>query len=76
MTIGLFAVLVPLLLFGRSVLDQHASKTEVPAWQRARDRWSEVYYCCRDDIVFIGDEDPEPVERLDVLLYPNGHSRV
>lgn len=56
---------------------QSAIRDETPRWQQARERWMRLYYCGRDDIVFIPQEllvlSPE---RVADLLYPASESLV
>lgn len=40
------------------------------AWQRAFSRWKNLYYCARDDVVFIpGEGDSAPLQMLEDYLY-------
>lgn len=41
----------------------HVQRVEKPRWRRAKERWDKLYYCSRDDIVFI------PSENKSVPLY-------
>jgi hypothetical protein len=63
-----FGVLAPLIAFGRAFLDNRRRKLSLPAWREACDRWSQLYYCSRDDMVFLPGEkigvEPDEIDRL------------
>ncbi len=67
-TIVLFGLLLPLLLLWRTVLQQRAFRRQLPQWRHVRARWSRLYYCFRDDVVFYGGSDvavsPDSVRSL------------
>jgi hypothetical protein len=45
-------------------------REELPRWQRAMDRWNNLYYCARDETVFIpGEGKAIPVAQTDKYLY-------
>ncbi len=50
--------------------EEQRMKTEIPVWERAMKRYDMVYYCERDDIVFIpATNEYDKPERLKELLY-------
>jgi len=80
---------LPALLIGASLLllavfllglrrwwkagDRSRFESAMPAWERAMERWENLYYCQRDDVVFIpGGNDGASVlaDDIDELLYP------
>ena len=43
---------------------------DIPIWQHAMDRWNQLYYCYRDDVVFIPNERRSvPIEQMRNLIY-------
>lgn len=49
---------------------QHYDGVELPRWERAAARWTQLYYCARDDGVFIpGQGQLVPVDRVASFLY-------
>ena len=47
------------------------SRHRLAEWQIAMDRWNAMYYCLRDDGVFIpGEKDFAPLERMQQLIAP------
>jgi hypothetical protein len=68
-----FAIFLPLFLLARYYNNHWRLRTEMPAWQNAMNRWHSVYYCYRDDVVFVAGEDvavqPEHAQRL---IYEGG----
>ncbi len=50
-------------------------QTEIPIWENAIQRWSQLYYCYRDDIVFIpGEDEAIPKSRLTAYIYQSSFS--
>jgi hypothetical protein len=65
-----FAGVIPLAAALRYFLGCRAAALKYPGWLRARDRWERLYYCFRDDAVFLqGEEQTEPASDMDLLLY-------
>ena len=67
-----FALLVPALLIYQFVRARSHFRKELPAWLSARRRWSGLYYCPADDIVFapvLGGASVPPAE-IESLIYP------
>lgn len=76
--LGLLAVALGAVLWllpitiSRKQLRSEKQRCEVqrPSWQRAMNRWERLYYCARDDGVFIPGETPfVPIEKIQELLY-------
>jgi hypothetical protein len=74
--VGLAAVMVsPCLgcvVYGRRSGGRHRQKyaIEKPRWDRAVHRWERLYYCARDDGVFIPGETPFiPIDKMQEFLY-------
>jgi hypothetical protein len=45
-------------------------RDDLPRWQRARDRWDQLYYCMRDETVFIPTENKAiKVDDMEKYLY-------
>lgn len=44
---------------------------ELPRWERAMKKWNELYYCVRNDVVFIPDNSLvcKPASEMSQLLY-------
>lgn len=50
--------------------ERNSHEPRMQAWERACDRWQQLYYCQRDDGVFIpGHSTFVPVEKMDAYLY-------
>jgi len=46
------------------------------SWQKAMDNWNNLYYCHRDDCVFVeGDQSFAPIEELQSYLYKDSPNR-
>lgn len=44
------------------------TEAELPRWERAREKWNQLYYCTRDDVVFVAGKRAAPsVEMLNYL---------
>lgn len=57
LTAGIGWIAIPLLLY-RAHNNRHAYYVQdYRNWQKAMHRWSEMYYCSRDDVVFAPDAD-------------------
>jgi len=45
-------------------------QVEIPRWQNAMERWNQLYYCFRDDGVFIpADDQLEPIAQMTEYIY-------
>jgi hypothetical protein len=69
--IAWFALLVPALLVYQFLRARNDFRKQLPLWLSARRRWSGLYYCPSDDIVFapvLGASVP-PAE-IESLIYP------
>jgi hypothetical protein len=65
-----FAGVIPLAAALRYFLGCRSAAMKYPAWLRARERWERLYYCFRDDIVFLPEEGvTEAAAAMDALLY-------
>ena len=65
-----FAGVIPLAAALRYFLGCRNAALKYPGWLRARERWERLYYCFRDDVVFLPDEGiTEPAADMDNLLY-------
>lgn len=66
-----FALVIPVLLIWRHVHSANTARDEMPRWLEATRRWSYLYYCRRDDLVYIPrfKQGVSP-DRVDELLYP------
>ena len=58
-----FGVLIPGVLVVRYLQSRSDLKREMPLWMLARRRWTGLYYCSRDDVVF--------AETSDVVAAPS-----
>ena len=68
--IGWFGFVSPVLSGRRLNLAKQAARRQLPLWAQARERWSRLYYCSRDDVVFVANEERcESPEQLLDLLY-------
>lgn len=50
----------------------HVQQVEIPRWERVMERWNQLYYCSRDDCVFIPSTNqavPVPVSQMRDYLY-------
>jgi hypothetical protein len=46
------------------------NEIELPRWEKAMQRWNNLYYCFRDDCVFVpGSEDFSPIAEMRDFLY-------
>jgi hypothetical protein len=60
---------LPAAAFARYLWLSYRAKRHLPLWSEARDRWSRLYYCSWDDVVFLRDEDDfETPDRVFELL--------
>jgi hypothetical protein len=67
--IGWFGVAGPAWSAWRLYTDKQAAERALPLWVQARERWSMLYYCSRDDVVFVANEErsESPDQLLDLL---------
>src|SRR5690606_21399467 len=54
--LGWFGVVIPVVLVAQFVHSRLNYRRELPRWAHARRRWTGLYYCSRDDVVFLPDE--------------------
>jgi hypothetical protein len=69
---GLLATAVALLVLRQiwKVRDAAECEREMPQWERAMARWEQLYYCPKDDVVFIpGEGEPVLADNIDELVY-------
>lgn len=65
-----FGFIVPAALFWRADRQIKAAARELPVYRTARSRWERSFYCNRDDVVFIPDENVmEHPDHMSKLLY-------
>jgi hypothetical protein len=68
--IAWFAIGMPAWALWRFWSEHQAVKAQEPSWQEARSRWARLYYCTRDDVVYMpGEKRAESPEQVDALLY-------
>jgi hypothetical protein len=75
--IAWFGVLIPCILIWRYVQSRHElHHKELPLWALARRRWTSLYYCSRDDIIFAPNTTllASPHEIRSLLYEPPGPS--
>jgi hypothetical protein len=68
----LLSIGVALLVAGRKLMQWQTRQflMEKPAWENAVRRWQRMYYCARDDGVFIpGEASFMPIDKVQELLY-------
>lgn len=69
-TVAWFGLVMPALLLGRYLTSRRHTRLAMPVWRAAIERWSRLYYCFRDDVVFLApDGTAAPAERARDLLY-------
>jgi hypothetical protein len=67
-----FGLVIPIVLIWRHVHSVNSARDETPRWLEATRRWSYLYYCRRDDVVYIPRyRQAVRPERMDELLYPS-----
>ncbi len=69
---GLLVAAVVLLVIRQiwRIRDAAECEREMPRWERAMERWEQLYYCRRDDVVFIpGEGAPVLADDIDELIY-------
>jgi hypothetical protein len=67
--ISWFGLLVPTVAIARAGTQQHRVRLLMPRWQAATQRWNNLYYCERDDVVFSPDDAAcLPPERMNEIL--------
>jgi hypothetical protein len=69
---SLFLLALVACIYG--VRKQNASnadfeRTKLPQWKHKMKRWNQLYYCYRDDVVYIPGEASVPVSRMMEYLY-------
>jgi hypothetical protein len=64
-----FGLVHPILSAWRLYRAKQAEQRNLPLWAQARDRWSRLYYCSRDDVVYVAWEEryETPDQILDLL---------
>jgi hypothetical protein len=68
-----FGVLIPGVLILRYAQSRMDRERELPAWRQAHRRWTSLYYCSRDDVVFSSVlSGAVPPQEMSAMLYP-GH---
>jgi hypothetical protein len=45
------------------------TEAELPRWERALEKWKQLYYCTRDDVVFVAGKRPAPSAEMLKYLY-------
>jgi hypothetical protein len=51
---------------------EQVQRVEIPRWEKAMARWNKLYYCSRDDCVFIPEEDTSaPIAQMMNYIYPS-----
>jgi hypothetical protein len=66
----LLAVFMPLVQIAKWYLSLRQLRVSWPAWERAMERWQQVYYCYRDDVIFIrGEGHGFPPDQMAQLVY-------
>jgi hypothetical protein len=69
-TVAWFGFLIPLVLFVEAAREERQAEKQRPHFETARARWENVYYCSRDDVVFLlHDEHTERPERMRDMLF-------
>jgi hypothetical protein len=64
-----FGLVTPALLYRRYHDETSQVRSELPAWRLAKERWDHLYYCARDDVVYLKDGGPAlPPEDMPRLL--------
>jgi hypothetical protein len=76
--VGWFGIIGPAWSSWRLYLAKQKEIRDLPLWSQARERWWRLYYCSRDDVVFVADEDraESPDQVLDLLYRREGPSLV
>jgi hypothetical protein len=68
-TLAWFGLVMPALIFWRTASARHHYREVLPAWKAADSRWLQLYYCHRDDVVFLaGSAQAAPPDDLSGLL--------
>ena len=69
--IGIFGALIPLRVLTGTYVQRRLMQKRLPAWTEAASRWRRVYYCFRDDIVYLpGQASYFSPRELEKLLMP------
>jgi hypothetical protein len=64
-----FGLALPVAALSRYLWLSYRARRRLPLWSEARERWSRLYYCSWDDVVFLRDEDDfETPDRVFELL--------
>jgi hypothetical protein len=75
--VGWFALVVPVALIARYVKSRFDLRKKLPVWIRAQRRWTGLYYCARDDMVFLpqvnAQVEPQEMEHLLYMGHDAGH---
>jgi hypothetical protein len=53
LAIGLFGVLIPLRVLAGTYWQRRWMSQRLPLWQESASRWRRVYYCFRDDVIYV-----------------------
>jgi hypothetical protein len=56
LTIAWFGLVIPLVSVLRAVQEERSARHMRPSYEQARARWERLYYCSRDDVVFMFDD--------------------
>jgi hypothetical protein len=48
---------------------EQVQQVEIPRWEKAMARWNQLYYCFRDDSVFITSEKSVPISQMMEYIY-------
>ena len=55
--VGALGVIIVVVALGKDTeRKNHYQQVEMPRWNKAMDRWNQLYYCSRDDSVFVPSE--------------------
>jgi hypothetical protein len=71
-SIGAIVLGLVIMVRGRRTHNQRVAQVEmqeVPKWRHARERWEALYYCYRDDVVYVPGEASVPVSQMTEYLY-------
>ena len=70
-----FGIGMPAWALWRHWSEYRAVKAQEPEWHEARSRWVRLYYCTRDDVIYMpGENRAESPEEVDALLYRSSHA--
>ena len=69
-TLAWFGLAIPLISFLKTAREEKKAQEWLPRYEQARARWENVYYCSRDDVVFLlHDGTTERPERMRDMLF-------